>query len=278
MTADALIRGLADLEREIVAYLRHDDDGLADLFERRAALLDQLAERGEPSAERYERIGSEVYDAGARVRVYKGSSDADAAAECRRLNANAAARAEPEDLEAWKRAAHYWEKQAKAQVDQVTRERERTARAEAALRRVEGRVREAERLALIDAQAIRERDELADQVDGLQQTLDECCVAVGGHTTHRELPATIRADKRAEAWRAMVDALDSLLGYAEEQECRHEETYRDGTLWTICEDCGQKWADDLGGFEPYEEPKAITEARAALAAAREVEGGESDGE
>ena len=63
------------------------------------------------------------------------------------------------------------------------------------------------------------------------------------------------------------EALAVLLEYAEQNECQHEETHLrevEGVLWTICEGCNQRWADDEGGFQPYQDPAAIAGARAAL--------------
>jgi hypothetical protein len=60
------------------------------------------------------------------------------------------------------------------------------------------------------------------------------------------------------------DALKNLLNYAERNECHHENTHRGGVIWTICDECGMKWADDKGGFKPYCEPVEITAARQAL--------------
>lgn len=59
-------------------------------------------------------------------------------------------------------------------------------------------------------------------------------------------------------------AFEKLLSHVEQDECLHEGTHRGGAIWTICDDCGQKWADDEGGFKPYEPPAFIAEARAAL--------------
>lgn len=50
--------------------------------------------------------------------------------------------------------------------------------------------------------------------------------------------------------------------------CFHETTHRGGFIWTICDDCGQKWADDRGGFKPFKAPSEIEEAEALLAAAK----------
>jgi len=60
------------------------------------------------------------------------------------------------------------------------------------------------------------------------------------------------------------EALESLLNYVEGEECHHDDTKRGGAIWTICNQCGQKWADDKGGFQPYVEPKVITAARKVL--------------
>lgn len=69
----------------------------------------------------------------------------------------------------------------------------------------------------------------------------------------------------------LLEALMDLLDYVDRNACRHENVYRGGVIWTICPDCGHKWADDEGGFQPYEEPPPVVRARAAIAAA---EGGE----
>ena len=72
------------------------------------------------------------------------------------------------------------------------------------------------------------------------------------------------ADKTKTETARLRDALKNLLSYAERNECQHESTHRGGTIWTICDDCGAKWADDEGGFKPYCEPVEITAARQAL--------------
>ncbi len=74
-------------------------------------------------------------------------------------------------------------------------------------------------------------------------------------------PANIRAGR-------LEEALENLLRFAECQICRHESTHRGGNIWTICDDCGAKWADDEGGKPEFKEPKEIVNASKALAAAR----------
>lgn len=66
----------------------------------------------------------------------------------------------------------------------------------------------------------------------------------------------------------LVMALEDLLKYADMNTCRHEETHRGGSIWTICDQCGQKWADDEGGMPRYEEPPAIASARKVLSEAK----------
>jgi hypothetical protein len=60
------------------------------------------------------------------------------------------------------------------------------------------------------------------------------------------------------------EALAALLKWADAHVCHHDETKRGGTIWTICCDCGKRWADDEGGFKPFEEPWEFVRARRAL--------------
>ena len=55
----------------------------------------------------------------------------------------------------------------------------------------------------------------------------------------------------------------------------HENTHRGGAIWTICDDCGQKWADDEGGMPGFAVPAAIQNAEALLTAAP-AQSGDSD--
>jgi len=56
-------------------------------------------------------------------------------------------------------------------------------------------------------------------------------------------------------------ALGDMLNYYDRNACQHEDVYRGGAIWTICESCGKKWADDEGGFVPYIEPLFVSLAR-----------------
>lgn len=67
----------------------------------------------------------------------------------------------------------------------------------------------------------------------------------------------------------LATTLEQLLRRSEIEKCQHEETHRGGAIWTICDRCGRKWADDEGGFQPYEEPVDFANARAAIDATKE---------
>lgn len=61
----------------------------------------------------------------------------------------------------------------------------------------------------------------------------------------------------------LVREFKSLLNYAEQQHCLHEETHRGGAIWEICDSCGMKWADDEGGkpANAHDMPKPLGDAR-----------------
>lgn len=59
--------------------------------------------------------------------------------------------------------------------------------------------------------------------------------------------------------------LQDLLDHVDETTCTHESTHRGGAIWTICDNCDAKWADDRGGFKPHEDAPAVARARAMLA-------------
>jgi hypothetical protein len=67
----------------------------------------------------------------------------------------------------------------------------------------------------------------------------------------------------------LVDALEALLKRDERNTCQHQRTHRGGAIWEICDDFGQKWADDRGGKPAWTDPVEWNNARAALAAAKE---------
>jgi len=78
--------------------------------------------------------------------------------------------------------------------------------------------------------------------------------------------ATTPTDAQPKAARpvgeeALREALKGVLFEYDRNTCAHEETHRGGSLWTICDQCGRKWADDEGGFQPYADPTAVANAR-----------------
>ncbi len=81
-----------------------------------------------------------------------------------------------------------------------------------------------------------------------------------------EAEATLQA-VRGENER-LREALTDLADYAESVTCQHETTKRGGSIWTICCDCGDRWADDEGGPPVFCEPPPITLARQALSTIR----------
>lgn len=58
---------------------------------------------------------------------------------------------------------------------------------------------------------------------------------------------------------------EALLDHVDTNTCLPETAHRGGAIWTICSDCGRKWADDDGGFKPHVDPRPVKLARAALA-------------
>lgn len=46
--------------------------------------------------------------------------------------------------------------------------------------------------------------------------------------------------------------------------CEHEYTTRRGAIWTFCEECGGRWADDEGGVPHPQMPKGMAAALALL--------------
>ena len=60
------------------------------------------------------------------------------------------------------------------------------------------------------------------------------------------------------------ELLEDLVVHIEDNTCTHENTYRGGAIWEICDDCGDKWADDRGGKPAFKWPDCVEKARALL--------------
>ena len=69
----------------------------------------------------------------------------------------------------------------------------------------------------------------------------------------------------------LIEAAEALLKRDERNTCQHENTIRGGTLWTLCQDCGRKWADDEGGFPGFQEPPEWEALREAVSGLREAQ-------
>jgi hypothetical protein len=83
--------------------------------------------------------------------------------------------------------------------------------------------------------------------------------------------AVQRSDERstpqpAELLRQAREALAALLNRDQRNTCQHENTHRGGVLWTICDDCDAKWADDRGGMPEWKDPPEWEGADRAIAA------------
>jgi hypothetical protein len=80
----------------------------------------------------------------------------------------------------------------------------------------------------------------------------------------------------------VLKALRDLLDHVDRETCPHEDTHRGGLIWTVCDACGRKWADDEGGFVPYSDPPAVARARliceASPAPANAAPASEGEGE
>jgi hypothetical protein len=111
----------------------------------------------------------------------------------------------------------------------------------------------------------RARELLATQgcVDGFQRGQIADAVMVNPRRILRAIEAALRTQSTAGV-RELVEALAGLLDEVDQNTCRHESTHRGGVIWTICDDCGAKWADDEGGFVPHKDSEPVARARQAL--------------
>ena len=107
-----------------------------------------------------------------------------------------------------------------------------------------------------DAYAARYEDELLDRKSAEALAAD-----------HENQIAELTAGlDQAEGRVAELEGAASIFeDHYERSTCQHEITHRGGAIWEICDSCGAKWADDEGGFKPFEYPEDIVHARQALA-------------
>lgn len=97
----------------------------------------------------------------------------------------------------------------------------------------------------------------------LQQLLEDYRKG-GSFPSYTELAEISTQDNGSVINQTLLDALRALLQRDVMNTCTHEETYRGGVLWTICSDCGRKWADDEGGKPEWVDPPEWTAASEAI--------------
>lgn len=103
-------------------------------------------------------------------------------------------------------------------------------------------------------------------LDAARERIAELEVALAIVEATRE-GQEVRADAAEARERKLVEALGGLLRIYDRNTCQHDETHRGGAIWTICDQCGRKWADDEGGFEPHADPPEVEAARDLVAPA-----------
>lgn len=82
-------------------------------------------------------------------------------------------------------------------------------------------------------------------------------------------PAQPAAQEQGEAQQSAHvsvprELLQELVAHIEDSTCTHDSTHRGGAIWEICDDCGDKWADDRGGKPAFKWPGCVEMARALL--------------
>jgi hypothetical protein len=95
--------------------------------------------------------------------------------------------------------------------------------------------------------------------------------------------ATDYAEQAAREALAVSNGVDlrpilaDLLAYVDLNTCTHENRHKAGTLWTICDDCGRKWAADRNPYKRHQDAPAVAAARAALETAPPKENNHAEG-
>ena len=79
---------------------------------------------------------------------------------------------------------------------------------------------------------------------------------------------SVTTESHAELLKQALSALEVAAEAIVWNMCFHENTHRGGAIWTICDDCGAKWADDRGGFKKPKLPKGYGVAMQAISAIR----------
>ena len=81
--------------------------------------------------------------------------------------------------------------------------------------------------------------------------------------------AVLAHDRLITLVREMETALEGMLRFI--NVCDHTNTHREGAIWTKCDDCGKRFADDEGGVTPDSDPPQLAKALAALTKAKDAQ-------
>lgn len=105
-------------------------------------------------------------------------------------------------------------------------------------------------------------EQLADALDGVR-----CFHDMGAELIAPELLANLLAALSAQQSAHVSvprELLEDLVAHVEGSTCTHDNTHRGGSIWEICDDCGDSWADDRGGKPAFKWPDCVEKARALL--------------
>lgn len=111
----------------------------------------------------------------------------------------------------------------------------------------------------------RELDVLLNGEEGAAQQASLCDLVAQLRTVVKDTGKPVLA---APDVARLVDALEDVVSEIESNTCPHDNTYRGGAIWEICEDCGGKWADDMGGKPEFAWPESVETARNLIHAYR----------
>lgn len=101
------------------------------------------------------------------------------------------------------------------------------------------------------------------QQEGAFKTFLECGYQ-DGHDEICQFHASNRNQQQSAHVSVPRKLLEELVAHIEDSTCTHDSTHRGGAIWEICDDCGDKWADDRGGKPAFKWPGCVEMARALL--------------
>ena len=80
---------------------------------------------------------------------------------------------------------------------------------------------------------------------------------------HERIVAALSAQQPAHV-SVLRGLVEEFVAHIKDITCTHDNTHRGGAIWEICDDCGDKWADDRGGKPAFKWPECVEKARAIL--------------